>query len=417
MCIVGVIAEYNPFHNGHQYQLNKIRRTLGAEYVIAVMSGDFVQRGAPALFSKYDRTRMALAGGVDLVVELPVAYSTASAERFAKGGIRILERLGVTDMVCFGCESCSVDELSEIARLLSEEPPVLRNSLRLYLGEGLSFPSARIKAVAEALPGMDPRILTSLLSEPNNILAVEYCKALIRSGSRIRPVPLARTGGAYHDPRIGDGPYASASAIRREILHHRAEDPGSGEISLRERLQSVIPACVLPLVMEAVSGNRMVTENDLDLLLCYRLLKLEMDPLDDLLDVPPDLMNRIRRLLPLYQGFDQFCGILKTKNRTCSSIRRALLHILLELHPQDEPDYIRVLGFRRDSTRLLGMIREQAGCEVIIKPSRSVSLRGDRTELFASELYRSLLCSGRGFPGSASLPHELQQSPVIWQDP
>lgn len=224
MNVTGIIAEYNPFHNGHLYQLEKARNDTNADYLIVVMSGDFVQRGAPALIDKYTRAKMALENGADLVLELPVLWSTASAEYFAGAGIALLDRIGVTSAVCFGCETPDQAALLSLARFLAEEPSAYRSALNDALKKGMSYPAARAFAVQTSLSAPlsgDPSILASvtpelaetILASPNNILGLEYCKALFRRNSQIRPVPIARIGSGYHANNL-DTSFASATGIR-----------------------------------------------------------------------------------------------------------------------------------------------------------------------------------------------------------
>lgn len=201
MKVVGIIAEYNPFHRGHEYQIRYVRETLGADYVIVAMSGDFVQRGAPALMEKYLRAEMALLGGADLVLELPIQVSTASAEGFAAGGVSLLDGLGCVDELCFGSECGDTEILMETARILVAEPPVYRDFLQKNLRDGMSFPLARSRAltsyvaksaISDVSSGdghfIFPEQMDSILSSPNNILGIEYCKALLRQNSSIRPM-------------------------------------------------------------------------------------------------------------------------------------------------------------------------------------------------------------------------------------
>lgn len=207
MKVVGIIAEYNPFHRGHEYQIRYVRETLGADYVIVAMSGDFVQRGAPALMEKYLRAEMALLGGADLVLELPIQVSTASAEGFAAGGVSLLDGLGCVDELCFGSECGDTEILMETARILVAEPPVYRDFLQKNLRDGMSFPLARSRAltsyvaksaISDVSSGdghfIFPEQMDSILSSPNNILGIEYCKALLRQNSSIRPHALLRKG-------------------------------------------------------------------------------------------------------------------------------------------------------------------------------------------------------------------------------
>ena len=251
MKTAGIIAEYNPFHKGHEYQIRYTKEKLKADYVIVAMSGDYVQRGTPALISKHVRAEMALRCGADLVLEMPVSISTASAEAFAMGGVSLLDSLGVVDMLCFGSESGEISALRELAEILVEEPKEYKKLLKSFLSEGLTFPAARSQALTEYFK--NPRnfngddfdgVLTPLLNEvtqilntPNNILGIEYCKALLRLNSQIRPVTIRREGMGYHETTVPEGDsassspdlqsstdfFASATAIRSLI-----QNPGDG---------------------------------------------------------------------------------------------------------------------------------------------------------------------------------------------
>ena len=200
MKTVGIIAEFNPLHNGHKYLLDEAKRLSGADFCIVVMSGNFVQRGSPALLDKYTRTQMALLNGVDLVIELPVIYATASAEYFARGAVRLLDKLGVVDIITFGSECGNIELLKKAATELTEETPDFKKNLQDNLKKGLSFPKARSQAIGKQGDG----------SEPNNILGIEYIKALNYWDSSITPTTIERKGSGYHDEQM-----ASATAIRK----------------------------------------------------------------------------------------------------------------------------------------------------------------------------------------------------------
>ena len=251
MKTAGIIAEYNPFHKGHEYQIRYTKEKLKADYVIVAMSGDYVQRGTPALISKHARAEMALRCGADLVLEMPVSISTASAEAFAMGGVSLLDSLGIVDILCFGSESGEISALKELAEILVEEPEEYKKLLKSFLSEGLTFPAARSQALTEYFK--NPRnfsgddfdgVLTPLLNEvtqilntPNNILGIEYCKALLRLNSQICPVTIRREGMGYHETTVPEGDsassspdlqsstdfFASATAIRSLI-----QNPGGG---------------------------------------------------------------------------------------------------------------------------------------------------------------------------------------------
>ena len=220
MKTAGIIAEYNPFHTGHEYQINYIKEKLRTDYVVIAMSGDFVQRGTPALFSKYVRAEMALRSGADLVLELPVSISSASAELFARGGVQLLDGLGVTDILCFGSECGDTDALMELAKILANEPEDFQTALRRNLKNGMTFPKARSMALSAVFPESEK--YQQLLSSPNNILGIEYCKAILRENSSISPVSIKREGNDYHENTLSENHFPSASAIRNAILDFNA---------------------------------------------------------------------------------------------------------------------------------------------------------------------------------------------------
>ena len=299
MNVTGIIAEYNPFHRGHKYQINYCKKELQADYVIVVMSGDYVQRGTPALLPKHLRAEMALRCGADLVLEMPVSVSTASAETFAMAGVSILDNLHVVDQLCFGSEYGEVSALQELAAVLVKEPKEYRVLLKTFLSEGLSFPAARSQALIEYFK--DPHhfegddfdgILTPLLNQivqilnlPNNILGIEYCKALLRLDSSIRPVTLKRQGMGYHetfpDQQTASSSlnFASASAIRNALK--------SGfDIS---EILGELPGNAALVLETAVNKKEFLLENDFSLLLQYCLLNETPESLIGYADMSKDL--------------------------------------------------------------------------------------------------------------------------------
>lgn len=427
MNVTGIIAEYNPFHRGHLHQIHYIKKELGSDYIVIAMSGDFVQRGTPALFSKHLRAEMALRCGADLVLELPVQSASASAEFFAQGGVSLLDSLGVVDRLCFGSEEGSTRGMLLAAEILNQEPEDYQTFLQKYLKEGMSFPAARSSALKHYLAlfsGKAPLSLPEgLLSSPNNILGIEYCRALLKRRSSIKPVTLPRKGGAYHDTVLHRDRAPSASAIRaclKEQLSfsHNGTSPSGlyeGQSPLAP-LESAIPAPAWKLFMEAVSGNQFLTEDDLDLVLHYVLLKSSCHDLLACADVSPELARRILNQRNQYCSFTQFAELLKTKELTHTRIQRALLHILLEIteSPRELP-YGRVLGFRKEASPLLKSIKANSSIPLLTKlagadrllPPEGQAILNQNTE--ASNIYESLLCHKTKKP----FCHEYQKSPVI----
>lgn len=407
MKIAGIIAEYNPFHKGHKYQITCTRKHFGADYVIVAMSGDYVQRGTPALLPKHTRAEMALKCGADLVLELPVSVSTASAELFAKGGVQLLENLGVVDFLCFGSESGSVSELKSLAAVLTKEPEEYKQVLKKHLSQGKTFPSARALALQEYVKTASCDSLKhaeEILLSPNNILGIEYCKALLRIKSSIEPCTLKREGAGYHDTSLfNQNP--SASAIRKHFL--------SSKNNLKD-MEEALPKEVFPVLLKAFTENVFVTEEDLSLLLHYRLLEEQKPEL--FLDVSPELSRRICNTRNKYQSFSQFVSLLKTKEMTQTRIQRALLHLLLQIRetPENIP-FARVLGFRRESTPLLKEIKKRSSIPLVTKVSDAAKILAEPDQkllyetVFASNVYESVLYQKTGKP----FCHEFEKQLVI----
>ena len=434
MKVTGIIAEYNPFHKGHKYQIDYCKKKLNSDYVIVAMSGDYVQRGTPALLPKHVRAEMALRCGADLVLEMPVSVSTASAEAFAMGGVSMLDGLHIVDSLCFGSEYGKVSALMELAEILVEEPEEYRQLLKEFLSNGLSFPSARCQALTEYFrnphnfTGDDfDGVLTPLLNQivqilnsPNNILGIEYCKALLRLKSNIKPVTLKRQGMGYHETlaetdgsdrfSCTDGnTFASASAIRELLKATLTPETIS-------RIASQVPDEISLLLASSLQRNGFLTEDALDPLLSYCILKENADSFCSYLDVSRDLAERIMNRSNELNGFLQAASFLKTKELTQSRIQRALLHIILGIRevPATVP-YARVLGFRRESSTLLKEIKDSSSIPLITKLADANSLLDESGRsflyetVFSSNLYEKLLCQ----KSSRNFVHEYQKQIVI----
>ncbi|MDO5135041.1 MAG: nucleotidyltransferase family protein [Eubacteriales bacterium] len=418
---VGVIAEYNPFHNGHALQLEHIRKELQGDHIVVAMSGDFVQRGAPALFPKHVRARMALLQGADLVLELPIASATASAEAFAMGGVSLLDGLGVVDALCFGSECGDVAILNGLAKVLLEEPGDFSTSLSEALKSGMTYPAARCRALLSCLdsPCLEKEALSALpkgqdalcrlLSSPNNILGLEYCKAILRQKSSIHPVTLRRRGGGYHDRQLSSEAPSSATAIRRILS---AEAPQKA-LSL---LQGQLPSRITPLFQKAVLSGAFLTTRELEPLFVYALLKETPETLCRYLDVSPELARRIFANRFSFGNFSHFTQLLKTKELTQTRIQRALIHLLLGIQsaPSSVP-YARILGFRKSSAPLLKEIKKRGTIPLLTKPANARRILSEdalplfEETAFASNLYQSLLSQKTG----QAFCHEYRQPVVI----
>ncbi len=362
MKVNGVIAEYNPFHNGHKYHLEESKRLTGADYTVVVLSGNYVQRGDPALIDKHTRAEMALRNGADLVLELPTVYSASSAEFFATGAVSLLDKLGVVTHLCFGSECGDTEILGKIASILREEPEKYSKFLKAKLKQGCSYPIARTAALIQYYPALAE--YSQLFISSNNILAIEYIKAVMNQGSSMEPVTLRRLGADYHDP-APHTKYCSALAIRQALADGR--DLSS--------VSHYIPDSARELMAERLVLGRGICSNDFSSALYYKLLSEKETGFEKYLDVSEDLSNRICRRLSEYKNFDDFCDLLKTKELTYTRISRCLLHILLNLTKEDmevcaelkHTPYARILGFRKAAEPLLGAIKEHASIPLITK--------------------------------------------------
>lgn len=364
MKVVGIVAEYNPFHNGHAYQIAQLREKTNADYVIVAMSGNFQQRGVPALCDKFSRANMALLNGADLVLEIPTLWATASAEYFACGGVGTLDATGVVTHLGFGAEAESLEPLKQISSVLKNEPEVYRKVLSNSIRSGNPFPVARKNALITTIPHIPSTELDSILNSPNNILALEYLKALPQT---MEPVLIPRKGAGYHDTDINTD-FPSASAIRETLLGENSE----GSLALIEK---AMPEKAFTILKELYDTGALLESNDISDVLGYCLLCLTHKGYDSFADCNMDLSNKIRNHLHEYVTFDDFVMTLKSKDLTHTRISRCLLHILLNIKQTDYSigkaigfaPYLRVLGFKKDASDLLAEINEKATAPIITK--------------------------------------------------
>ncbi|MBR1691222.1 MAG: nucleotidyltransferase [Lachnospiraceae bacterium] len=399
MRVAAIIAEYNPFHKGHRYLIKKTREVTGADYIIAVMSGDFTQRGTPAIADKYLRAQMALQNGVDLVVELPVHYACSSAEYFARGAVTLLEKLGVTDLLCFGSESGEIDKLHTIAKILAEEPEEYREHLKTYMKRGYNYPMARNQALEMVIP--DFVEYEDIIQTPNNILGIEYLKALIQSGSQITPYTVRRMGSGYHDHRLNVA-YSSAISIRHSLLLGNSI----------ARIVDQVPKNCHPLLFEHANKSFPIFPDDFSTILKYRLLLEADEGFTGYADVSQELSDKIKKHLFKMDKMEDFCDLLKTKELTHARISRSLGHILLNIR-QEEMDelkangtvhYARVLGFREESDKLLKKIKKNTSIPLITKPADAAKLLDPNglaqfeKDIEVSHIYEMIAASKFGHP-------------------
>ncbi len=434
MKIAAIIAEYNPFHKGHQFQIEETRRLTGADYVLVIMSGDFVQRGAPALCNKYLRAKMALLGGADVVLELPSLYATSSAEYFAQGGVTLLDKLGVIDYLSFGSECGDIQLMINCAKQLLSSTVQQEQQISDLVAQGFSYPLARQQVLLETLPAKNDTVastandMTALLSSPNNILGLEYCKSLLTLNSNIQPITIKRKGGEYHDNILSSDSmhFASASAIRHALNDNSAD------------YLCHLPDAVLSLFKEQQIFDTFITEDDFSLLLYYKLLSEQKTGFTGYLDCSEELSFKIKKYLPEYRSYSQFCDLLKSKNLTYTRISRTLLHILLNVmtpvaysapisqRALDIP-YARLLGFRKDASGILSAIKKNSSIPLISNVADATALLTEEgvamlsQDIYACDVYEavfsqkaSITCENGCVNAQKREPlNEYKQSPVI----
>jgi len=432
MKTVGIIAEYNPFHKGHAYQLQKAKELTEADYAVIVMSGNFVQRGFPAIVNKYARAEMALRSGADLVLELPVVYATGSAESFAQGAVSVLESLGCIDSLCFGSECGDIDALYSCARLFEEEPESYRLALQHFLKQGLSYPAARSKAAREYLshqtcfsdetPGKISS-LENILEEPNNILGIEYCRALLRRKSQIKPVTIQRMSAGYHDLSL-DYELASASAIRNALQHSfNSANTDFDPHKLPQTVLAQLPPASQEILSEQLKSSAFLSMDDFSSVLFHRLLSLSREELAMYQDVTDDLAARMDNCKYQFTTTSSFSDLLKTKQTTHTRITRALCHILLNLRQSDLnklrtenfPSYARVLGFRKSANSLLSSIKQKGTSPLLVKTADASAILSPlqlalfEQDVFAAHVYESANVCRFG----TTFTNEYTRSPII----
>ena len=381
MSVIGIIAEYNPFHNGHMHQIKKALEKFPNKPIVCVMSGNFVQRGEPAIFDKHVRTRAALMGGADMVIELPVMFATASAEYFSHYAVSILSALGVVDYLCFGSEEGSSTILDKIADVLVAEDYGFRAELRARLAEGKSYPAAREAAVLNILPEA-----VGVIDKPNNILGIEYIKALKRLNSAIIPFAIKREGEGYHS-----GDYtkelSSAKAVRAALRMGIEEPPG-------------VPDIVKSVYADAVNRRDFHDIDNLSDILSYIVKTKPPQYLAEIMDVDEGMHNAIVDVFGRERLLSEAAKRLKSKRYAHTRIMRALLHILLAVR-KDEftefyergPRYIRVLGFRKNSEYLFSEITSSATLPLLtnLKNYREIlcplGIKLIEKEIMATDIY------------------------------
>ncbi|MCR5596012.1 MAG: nucleotidyltransferase family protein [Lachnospiraceae bacterium] len=407
MKTAGIIAEFNPFHNGHEHLISEAKSKYGADHCVIVMSGSFTQRGEPAWMYKYDRVKCALISGADVVLELPVSYATAGAEAFAFGGVSILHAIGITDILIFGTENDDITSFEKISEELLEPSEEYKEALNEGLKKGLSYPAARCAALPDH---------SDILSSPNNILGIEYLKSLRILGSEINPIAVKRMGNGYHDDTIMK--YASAEAIRKEISQNNNI----------ENIKGCVPDSVYDIMSDGYKKTYPLTPDDLTLIAAYTMLSSSFDELSSYQDVNPDIANR------LLKGFNinsdkadhpltETILSMKTKELTYTRLSRSILHSILRQKDMTRtPEkalipcpYTRLLGFKESSSDLMHNMVKKTAIPIINKAADADSaLSEEALNMFnatirADRLYDLLIKNKYG----TCLTDSCRISPII----
>lgn len=361
MKTIGIIAEFNPFHNGHKYLIEKAKQVTKADNVVVVMSGNYVQRGEPAIIDKYTRTKAALLNGADLVLELPVIYSTGSAELFARAAVKMLDKLGCIDYLCFGCETDNIKNIPTLAQILLKEPDEYKTALKASLKNGDSFPKARMNAVIEycrSINSLNELEVFNIMTKPNNILAIEYIKALKHFNSSIKPVAIKRVGSDYNNEFINNE-FSSATAIR---------------LAMQNKKGDKIKKCVPDISYNDLINTEQLFMSDFDMI--YAHVLSTTNKFSKYYGISDELSNRIKNNKYSFTSIENFIETIKTKNITHSSISRCILRSMLNIKKEYVEECIandyfmvgRILGFNK-STNLLNRIKSYGDIELISKLS------------------------------------------------
>lgn len=402
MKAVGLVTEYNPFHNGHLYHLNKAMELTGADISVAVMSGDFVQRGEPAVLDKYTRTSMALNSGVNLVVELPVNYAVSSAENFAAGALKVLDYIKA-DSIAFGSESGDIERLSKIAHVLCDNEDTLYKEISKYTANGISYAAARQKTV-EKLTDKDT---AAILTSSNNILAVEYLKAIIKNNYAIKPYTVQRQGDAYNDTDIRSD-YASATALRGNLKADNISKyiPVKAGLILSSNTNYIYPDDItealftrlLDILFASSYDKNVFIENvmkypDVNKEIAGRLYKSAIDMITR--TVPQGAESKDNGVF----SFGSLCEHIKTKEVPLSRIKRALVRITLGLDKKhmekySNAPYIRVLGFDKKGQEYLSYIRKTVEVPLITKTADYKEMLLD--DIHAANIYNMIVAGKYG---------------------
>ena len=377
MKIIGIVSEYNPFHNGHAYQVQKSKQLLGADGVLAIMSGHFVQRGYPAFYDKWKRAEMAVEGGVNLVVELPTYYATSSAEGFSQGAIDLLDAMGIITHLSFGSEMDVLDTLKDIASILNHPTAKFNKALKEALSKGCSFPKAREYALKTVTPNSID------LNQANLILAIEYLRALEKRSSPIEPLLIKRRGKGYHDTSI-DSPLASATAIRK----------GYFDAPEQFKMDHFMPQA--SYLAAQTTRYPPLNISNFESLILYKIRHASPEALSKVKEVGEGLENKIFKAAIHATTYDELVHALKSKRYTLTRLNRILINILLDIDktPMDlnAHGYIRVLAMDEIGKTILHRMKKECLYPIVTNINKYLDTKPNNPllalDLKASNIYQ-----------------------------
>ncbi|WP_461204460.1 nucleotidyltransferase [Clostridium sp. DL1XJH146] len=403
MKVTGIITEYNPMHNGHLHHLNATREKTNSDAIICVMSGNFVQRGLPSILDKWTKAKLAIENGVDLVIELPTVYAISSAEFFSYGAVSLLDNLNIVDSICFGSEYGDIEELSIIARLLSDEPLIFKNSLDLYLEKGNSFAKARSMALCDILNINNTNIdFNTIINSPNNILGIEYIKSLQKLKSKIQPFTIQRKGSDYNSKCI-ENIFSSATSIRNHLRNKKE----------LEALKTQIPSNTYNQLESLLFNNfKFPDENDFYEFIKYKIYS-NPNSLLNIPDISEGLHNRIIKSVLVSNNYQEFIYNIKSKRYALSRIQRIICQLLIGFNNYDvkslrknQCSYARILGFNNKGQQLLRRIKKESSIDIISKPPKYPKTNSMKIDLDSTKIY-SL------FNDNINPTHDYYTKPII----
>lgn len=378
MSVIGIIAEYNPFHNGHLYLLQKSKELTGANFSIAVMSGNFLQRGEPAFWNKWERTKMALLSGIDLVIELPFVFATQDAGGFAEAGIRLLNSLGIVDYIAFGCENNNLELFLRLAELINNNHFLIKDIEKEEIKKGFNFPNIREKIITSLFINQyrdctkySLEEIKSVLNNPNNILALEYVISLQKTNSSIKALPIKRIGSDFNQNKL-EGKFSSATAIRETIKEYYSNLQNK---LLLEKTKDAVPVSTYSSIINQLKNDiNPILYSDFEQMIFSKLRSISIDDLKKINGIDEGLENKIKKASLTTTDLEGLISTIKSKRYTRTRIQRMIIHCLLNLTKQEVksfsnfgPLYFRILGLSNKGQDILRKAKATASLPFIQK--------------------------------------------------